>query len=158
MRGNCPLRSVLAGRALALASLILPISITGACSDPTGFGPVRFTYVARSVNGAPVPSPLVGNANYELLVLADTLRLGIWGQAEWTHVRRTTVAGAPQAVEVARTHSAYRVRGDSVFFGSACRDADCAPSPQGVFTADRRTLVVQLQLPDAVLAYERTSP
>ena len=142
-----------------LASLVLPLFLAAACNDPTGFGPTLSTYVARMVNGAPVPAPLLENANYELLVIADTLRFGLHGQAEWTQVRRTTVAGVAREVEVGRTEYSYHLRGDSVRFTFACPpDADCAPPPQGVFSADRHRLTVQLPLPEAVMVYERTSP
>src|ERR687891_728689 len=91
-------------------------------------GPVPFTYVARTVNGAAVPGPLLENANYELLVVADTLRFGLFGEAEWTQVRRTTVGGVAREVEITRTEFSYRVRADSLRFILACPpDADCAP-------------------------------
>jgi hypothetical protein len=139
--------------------LAFTASLGGGCDDPTGLAPVLATYVARTVNGAPVPSPLLRNANYEFLVIADTLRFGPFGQAEWTHVRRTTVEGVAREVEVARIEYSYRVRGDSVLFIFACPpDADCAPPPRGLFSSDRRHLTVHLELPDAVLEYERTTP
>jgi hypothetical protein len=147
-------RQVPAGMVLAVAACI-----TAACNDPTGFGAGRSTYVARTVNGAPVPSPLLQNANYELLLIADTIRFGLFGEAEWMQVRRTTVAGVAREVEVTEVEYFYRVRGDSVLFFFACPpDADCLPPPRGVFSSDRRNLVVELEVPNAVLAYERTNP
>lgn len=142
------------------APLVLLTAIVGtACDEPTALGPVHSTYVARTVNGEPVPAPLLKNASYELLVVADTLRFGLFGQAEWTQVRRTTVEGMARDVEVTRTESSYHVRGDSVYFRFPCPpDADCAPPPYGVLSADRRHLQVHSRLNDGTLGYERTSP
>jgi hypothetical protein len=145
-------------RAPVLALLLMPLVLTAACNDPTGFGPTLSTYVARTVNGALVPAPLLQNANYELLVVADTLRFGLLGQAQWTQVRRTTVAGVAREVEVGRANYTYHLHGDSVRFSFACPpDADCAPPPHGVFSGDRRELTVQLPLSEALIVYERTS-
>jgi hypothetical protein len=159
MRAQFPAVPVLRRRAPRAALLLLAANLAVACDDPTGFSPVLATYVARTVNGAPIPGPLLQNPNYELLVVADTLRFGPFGDAEWTRVRRTTVAGVAQEVEIARTEYSYRIRGDSVLFVVQCPpDADCAPWPRGVFSSDRRHLVVQLELPEAVLEYEQTNP
>jgi hypothetical protein len=142
-----------------LAALLLPVLLATACDAPTGLGPAFVTYVARTVNGVPIPAPLRQNANYELLVVADTLRFGLFGRATWTRVRRTTVEGIARQVEVARTEYSFHVRGDTLRFSFTCPpDADCAPSPYGVFSADRRQLVMHVQLPEAVLEYDRASP
>jgi hypothetical protein len=140
-------------------AVLLAVLLVIACDEPTGLDPVFATYVALTVNGVPIPAPLSKNANYELLVVADTLRFGIFARAEWTRVRRTTVGELAPQVEVARTEYSYHVHGDSLRFSVPCPpDADCAPSPHGLFSADRQRLVVNLQLPEAVLEYERTSP
>ena len=142
------------------APLVLLTAIVGiACEEPTGLSPELATYVARTVNGEPVPAPLRKNASFELLVIADTVRFGLFGLAEWTQVRRTTVEGVAREVEVTRAEASYHVRGDSVFFSFPCPpDADCLPPPFGVFSADRRHLLVHLPLGDDSLGYERTSP
>lgn len=139
--------------------LLLPAIVGIACEEPTGLSPEVATYVARTVNGEPVPAPLRKNASFELLVIADTLRFGVFGLAEWTQVRRTTVEGVAREVEVTRTESSYEVRGDSIYFRFPCpRDADCAPPPVGVLSADRRHLLVHSGLSDDSVGYERTSP
>jgi hypothetical protein len=143
----------------ATAAILLLVALGAACEEPVGLGRIVATYAARTVNGVPVPAPLLETANFEFLVVADTLRFGAFGRAEWTRVRRTTVAGVAQRVDIARTEYSYQLRGDSLRFAIPCPpDADCVPVPDGAFSADRRHLVLQFYLPDAVVAYERTTP
>jgi hypothetical protein len=68
------------------------------------------------------------------------------------------VAGLAPQLEVTRREYSYQMDGDVLRLIFTCPPDAGVPSPDGLFSADRRSLVVQFALPEAVLEYDRASP
>ena len=141
-------------RLVAACTLLLAT----ACEDLTGPPAAASTYVARTVNGAPLPAPLVQDASYENVLLADTLRLFSFGIAARVSIHRRTAAGGPSTTDTSRSQDQYTVRGDSIRFHQSCPpNAICAAPPEGVFAAEGRQLILRMWGFGPVVVYERVT-
>jgi hypothetical protein len=115
-------------------------------------------YVARTIDGAALPAPLIQHERYEMVLLADTIRLAPFGIGERISIHRDTPSGGPTSIDTTRYTERYVVRGDSLRFYRYCPpDANCVAPPEGAFSADRRWLILRLWAPGQFVEYERVS-
>ena len=139
--------------------ILSAVVLASACDDPSAPLGGLSSYVARSLEGMPLPATLLHGDMSDLALLADTIHLYPHGVAERISIRRLTTLGAPVAVDTARTHNAYAVTGDSLHFDEDCPpNAFCIGAPRGSFSDDRRTLQLRMWPDGPAALYERVSP
>jgi hypothetical protein len=146
-----------------LCSRCLPISyamilVTG-CHDPSGPLVLPSSYVARTVEGTPLPATFMHGDVTDIALLADTIHLYPLGVAERISIHRHTRIGAPVTVDTSRAHESYSVRGDTLLLHRYCPpDANCVGPPVGIFSRDRRTLLLRMWPSGPRARYDRVSP
>lgn len=156
MSGSAPSRR----RPLLLLIGSIFLCHVGACDGGlTSSLGAEATYVARAVDDAPLPAPIIQHESYEMILLADTLRFSTSDIAHRVTVHRDTPAGGPSRVNTTRLAERYVIHGDSLRFLRYCPpDAICAGPPTGTFSPDRQHLILQLWYSGPVVAFERIRP
>jgi hypothetical protein len=145
-------------RSRCLPTLYVLLLASG-CDEPTAPLLVPSTYVARTVNGASVPAPLIDYGTGQVVLLADTLHLYPLGASQRISIYRHLTSGAPATVDTSRTHESYEVHGDSLRFYRYCPpNANCVGPPEGIFSADRRTLLLRMWPSGPLVLYDRVTP
>lgn len=135
--------SVTRYRRLIASVTALWLSTLAACDAPTRPLVTDGVYVARTVGDAALPAPIIRHQTYERILLADTLRFSFLGIAERVSVHRDTPAGEPARIDTTRYAERFVVHGDSLRFLRSCPpNALCAGPPTGVFSPDRRRLLL----------------
>jgi hypothetical protein len=120
---------------------------------------VPSSYVARSVEGTPLPATFLHGDATDIALLADTIHLYPLGVAQRISLHRRTTIGAPTTVDTTRAHESYSVRGDSLVFHRYCPpNANCVGAPAGIFSADRRTLLLRMWPSGPLARYDRVRP
>lgn len=139
--------------------IVCAMFLATGCRDPNAPLVVPASYVARTVEGTPVPATLVHGSASEVALLADTIHLHPMGVAKRISIHRYTTIGAPVAVDTSRYQESYTVRGDSLRFSRYCPpEANCVGAPEGILSADRRHLLLRLWPAGPVARYDRIAP
>ena len=140
-------------------AIVCAIVAATACNDPNAPLVVPSSYAARSVEGAAVPATIVHGDMTDVALFADTIHLYPLGVAERVSVYRRTTIGAPAMVDTTRSQESYTVRGDSLLFHFYCPpNANCVGAPAGIFSADRRKLLLRMWPEGPRALYDRVSP
>ena len=135
------------------------IVLATGCHNPSAPLVIPSSYVARSVEGTSVPATVLHGDASEVALVADTIHLHPLGVAERITLYRRTTIGAPVTVDTTRSQESYTVRGDSLLLHRYCPpNANCEGPPTGVFSADRRKLLLRLWPSGPHALYERVSP
>jgi hypothetical protein len=138
--------------------LVCAVILTTACQNPSAPLVVPSSYVARSVEGTPLPATFIHGGMTDVALLADTIHLYPLGVAERISIYRRTAIGYPVTIDTTRSQESYTVRGDSLLFHRDCPpNANCVAPPAGIFSADRRKLLLELW-PGPLALYDRVSP
>ena len=138
-----------------LAALFLA---TG-CHDPSAPLVVPSSYVARTIEGTPLPATFVHGDVTDVALLADTIHLHPLGVAERVSIYRRTTIGAGVTVDTTRSQEAYTVHGGSLRFHRYCPpDANCVGAPTGLFSDDRRKLLLHMWPEGPLALYDRVNP
>ena len=145
------------GRRLIAPVISLGLSAAAACDGPTRPSVGDGVYVARAVGDAALPAPSIQHETYESILLADTLRFSVLGIAARVSVHRLTPAGEPARIDTTRYAERFVVRGDSLRFVRYCApNALCTGAPAGIFSTDRRHLLLNLWPEGPVVTFERS--
>jgi hypothetical protein len=130
-----------------------------ACHDSTGPLRVPSTFVVRTVNDSSVPAPVISHEAFESVLLADTIHFYPLGIARRISIYRNTGIDVPTTIDTSRVQESYVVRGDSVRFQLRCPpNALCVGAPEGIFSADRRQLLLRFWPGGPVALYDRVTP
>ena len=139
--------------------ILCALFFAGGCHDPVAPLVVPSTYVARAVNGAPLPVAAFGDPTNPITLLADTIYLYPLGIAERVSIYRDPARAEPTVGPANRVQHAYEVRGNVLGFRSDCPiNANCLGAPEGLLSADRRKLLLRMWPSGPVARYDRVTP
>jgi hypothetical protein len=139
---------------------IWTLFLATACYEPAGPLAMPSTFVVRSINGSDIPAPVISHEVYESVVLADTIHFYPLGVAQRISIYRNTTTGVSTTttIDTSRAQERFEIRGDSLRFIQYCPpNALCLGAPEGILSADRRQLLLQLWPSGPVASYERVT-
>jgi hypothetical protein len=141
----------------------LPIIVLAAfaiaCRETNGPIPVPSAYVARAVHGLPLPAPIIQGEDYQMIMVADTLRLFPLGVAWRSLTYQQKQGSVLSPVQVSRWQNEFAIRGDSIFILQYCPpNALCTAPPRGIFSDDRRTLTLGVWGTEPLVRYTLVEP
>jgi hypothetical protein len=132
-------------RRTVLWSMIALLSAGGCRSSGEPLGLLlRGTFVLRTVAGAPLPADVSSQTDYQITLLADTLRFDGQGLAKMGRTERVQHSTAAPIVDHSTADFAVRIVGDAIYLDFLCPPgADCFSSgPIVGHLADANTLVL----------------
>jgi hypothetical protein len=139
----------------SIASVLL---LATGCHNPSAPVVVPSSYVARTIEGRSLPVTLQHGGATDVALLADTLHLYPLGVAERISLYRLTRFGGAVTVDTIRAQESYTIRGDSLRFDRDCPPEACVSPPGGIFSSDRRQLLLRLWPFGPTARYDRVSP
>ena|SRR5690349_4570786 len=132
-------------RCVMFLALIAAIAVGGCRSSSE---PVRLllrgTFVLRTVNGAPLPADVSSQTNYQVTLVADTLRFDGQGLARMGRTEVVQHSTSAPIVEHSAANFAVRIVRETIYLDFLCPPgADCFSSgPIVGHLADANTLVL----------------
>lgn len=132
--------------------------LASACHDPSAPRVAPSSYVARSVEGTAVPATFAHGDMTDVALVADTIHFHPLGVADRIGIYRRTTIGAPVSVDTTRSRESYTVRGYSLRIHRYCPpNANCVGASEGIFSRDRRKLLLRMWPEGPLVLYDRVS-